>query len=188
MSMERGLIKATVFLDRDGTINEDVGYLSDPDGLVIIGGAGKAISLLNAEGVKVIVISNQSGVGRGYYTEEDVEAVNARLKELLEREGAAIDGIYYCSHHPDIDCDCRKPKTGLAEKAALEHEIASRAYVVGDKATDIGLARNLLAKGILVLTGKGAHELEGMEEAPDFIARDLVEAVEWILADLRRKP
>lgn len=178
---------ATVFLDRDGTINEDVGYLSDPAGLIIIEGAGRAIRLLNEKKIKVIVVSNQSGVGRGFYTDSDVEAVNGKLRELLGHEGAFLDAIYYCNHHPDEDCTCRKPGTGMAELAALEHELNhSRAYVVGDKDTDIGLARNLKAKGVLVLTGKGANELEGMEEAPDFIAKDLTDAVAWILADIER--
>jgi histidinol-phosphate phosphatase family protein len=183
----KGTPVATVFLDRDGTINEDVGYLSDPAGLVVIEGAAKAIRLLNEKKIKVIVVSNQSGVGRGYYTDSDVEAVNLRLRELLAAKGAALDAIYYCNHHPDVDCQCRKPGTGMAELAALEHELnSSMAYVVGDKGSDIGLARNLKAKGILVLTGKGASELEGMEEAPDFIAKDLTEAVGWIIADIER--
>jgi histidinol-phosphate phosphatase family protein len=183
----KGTPVATVFLDRDGTINEDVGYLSDPAGLVIIEGAARAIRLLNEKQIKVIVVSNQSGVGRGYYTDSDVEAVNLRLRELLAIEGASLDAVYYCNHHPDVDCACRKPGTGMAELAALEHELnSSRAYVVGDKDSDIGLARNLKSKGVLVLTGKGASELEGMEEAPDFIAKDLTEAVEWILADIER--
>lgn len=178
---------ATVFLDRDGTINEDVGYLSDPDGLVIIDGAARAIRLLNEKMIKVIVVSNQSGVGRGYYTDANVEAVNRRLKELLSAEGASLDAIYYCSHHPDVDCACRKPGPGMAELAAAEHELdSSWTYVVGDKESDIGLARNIKAKGVLVLTGKGANELEGMEEPPDFIAKDLLEAVSWILADIER--
>lgn len=178
---------ATVFLDRDGTINEDVGYLKDPAGLVIIEGAARAIRLLNEKKIKVIVVSNQSGVGRGYYTDSDVEAVNLKLKELLGNDGAVLDAIYYCNHHPDIECSCRKPGTGMAELAAIEHELnSSLAYVVGDKDSDIGLARNLKARGVLVLTGKGANELEGMEEAPDFIAKDLNDAVDWILADIER--
>ncbi len=179
----------TVFLDRDGTINEDVGYLSDPDGLVLIEGATKAIRLLNERALKIIVLSNQSGVGRGYYTDAQVDDVNRRLMELLGKEGAKIDGVYYCNHHPDIDCQCRKPLPGLVELAALEHEIDSKkAYMVGDKASDVGLARNIGAKGILVLTGKGASEIEGMEEAPDFIAKDLLDAAAWIIADLERSP
>lgn len=185
--MNGGLPLATVFLDRDGTINEDVGYLSDPAGLIVIEGAAKAIRLLNEKKIKVIVVSNQSGVGRGYYTDAHVAAVNKRLREMLGEEGANLDGIYYCNHHPDEDCNCRKPGTGLVELAATEHELNhSRAYVVGDKQSDVGLARNLKAKGILVLTGTGHNELEGMEEAPDYIAKDLLDAVVWILADIER--
>lgn len=179
----------TVFLDRDGTINEDIGYLFDPEALILIEGAPRAIRLLNERDLKIIVLSNQSGVGRGYYTDAQVDAVNLRLRELLGREGARVDGVYYCNHHPDVDCQCRKPLPGLVELAALEHEIDSKkAYMVGDKASDVGLARNIGAKGILVLTGKGVGELEGMEEAPDFIAKDILEAAAWILADLERTP
>lgn len=179
--------RATVFLDRDGTINEDVGYLSDPSGLVVIEGAARAIRLLNDNGLKVIVVSNQSGVGRGYYTDADVEAVNKRLSELLAKDGARFDGIYWCNHHPDHGCECRKPGTGLVERASLEHEInGDVAYVVGDKGTDVGLARSLKGKGVLVLTGKGRRELEGMDEAPDFVANDILEAVTWILGDIER--
>jgi len=187
--MSRSMPEATVFLDRDGTINEDVGYLSDPEALVMIEGAAKAIRLLNQSGIMVILISNQSGVGRGYYTDAHVDAVNERLKEYLGKEGAAVDAIYYCNHHPDVDCNCRKPRTGLAELAAIEHKLNhDRAYVVGDKSCDVSLAKNLGAKGILVLTGKGANEIECMEEAPDFVAKDIFEAVAWILADLERAP
>jgi D-glycero-D-manno-heptose 1,7-bisphosphate phosphatase len=178
---------SAVFLDRDGTINEDVEYLSDPAALVIIDGAARAIRLLNEKNIKVIVVSNQSGVGRGYFTDADVDAVNKKLRELLAKEGAVIDGFYYCGHRPDEDCSCRKPGTALAMLAAREHGFdPSRAYVVGDKESDMGLARNLNAKGILVLTGKGAKELEGMDEAPDFIAKGLMDAVVWILADIER--
>src|SRR3990170_1554920 len=187
--MSRSMPEATVFLDRDGTINEDVGYLSDPEALVMIEGAAKAIRLLNQSGIMVILISNQSGVGRGYYTDAHVDAVNERLKEYLGKEGAAVDAIYYCNHHPDVDCNCRKPRTGLAELAAIEHKLNhDRAYVVGDKSCDVSLAKNLGAKGILVLTGKGSNEIECMEEAPDFVAKDIFEAVAWILADLERAP
>ncbi|MBI1913010.1 MAG: HAD family hydrolase [Deltaproteobacteria bacterium] len=183
--MKNSISKAVVFLDRDGTINEDVGYLSDPKGLVLIEGAGEAIKKLNSANIKVIVVSNQSGVGRGYYTNDDVEKVNKRLFELLSPTGAQIDGIYYCSHHPDFKCDCRKPSTGLAKQAALEHEIDGlRSYVVGDKGSDVDLAGNIGAKGILVLTGKGTDEHKNNDIAADHVAKDLREAVDWILDDL----
>lgn len=176
-----------VFLDRDGTINEDVEYLSDPSGLVIIEGAGKAIRLLNERGIKVIVVTNQSGVGRGYFKDSDVEAVNAKLKELLAIDGASIDAVYYCAHTPHDGCECRKPGKALASLAAREHGFdLTGAYVVGDKSSDLGLARNIDARGVLVLTGKGAKEAEGLVEPPDFIAQDLLSAVEWILEDMER--
>ncbi|MEK7680369.1 MAG: HAD-IIIA family hydrolase, partial [Deltaproteobacteria bacterium] len=98
--------RRVVFLDRDGTINEDVGYLSDPAGLVLIPGAAMAVRLLNEAGVMVVVVSNQSGVGRGYYTDTDVEAVNQRLILLLGESGASVDALYWCNHHPDEGCDC----------------------------------------------------------------------------------
>lgn len=177
-----------VFLDRDGTINEDVGYLSEPDGLILIDGAVEAIKRLNDLGIKVIVISNQSGVGRGYYTDEHVVAVNKRLAEMLRSGGAHLDAVYFCSHHPDIDCECRKPKLGMANKAILEFGIeAACSYVVGDKVSDVGVARNMNAKGVLVLTGQGSDEAKELSEHPDFIAKDLSEAVEWILKDLKRR-
>lgn len=186
--MKRGAAKAVVFLDRDGTINEDADYLSDPSGVVLIEGAGKAIRLLNDRGIKVIVVTNQSGVGRGYFKDSDVEAVNARLKEMLAKDGAVVDAVYHCPHLPDDGCECRKPGTALATLAAKEHCFGfERAYVVGDKSSDIGLARNLSAKGVLVLTGKGAKEAQSMSVPPEFIARDLASAIDWILEDLERR-
>ena len=186
--MKQGAAKAVVFLDRDGTINEDADYLSDPSGVVLIEGAARAIKLLNDRGIKVIVVTNQSGVGRGYFTDSDVEAVNARLKEMLAEDGAVVDAIYHCPHLPDDGCECRKPGAALARLAAKEHGFGfERAYVVGDKSSDIGLARNFFAKGVLVLTGKGAKEAQGMIEQPDFIARDLAAAIGWILEDIERR-
>jgi D-glycero-D-manno-heptose 1,7-bisphosphate phosphatase len=175
-----------VFLDRDGTINEDTGYVSDPEGLVVLPGAGEAIRRLNEQGIKVIVITNQSGVGRGYYTANDVMAVNERLEELLLLDGARLDGIYYCPHRPDQLCGCRKPETGLIVRAAAEHEIdLKRSFVVGDKAADVEMAKRAEAKGILVLTGKGAEEEEKLEESPDFTAKDILDAIMWIMEDMK---
>lgn len=174
-----------VLLDRDGTINEDTGYLSDPRKVRLLDGAAHAIKRLNHASVKVVVVSNQSGVGRGYFKNSQLSAVNKRLKELLKKEGARIDGIYCCPHRPDENCGCRKPSTGLASKAALKHSIdLTRSYVVGDKATDVELARNAGAKAILVLTGDGERERPGLKSPADFIAKDLSEAVRWIMEDL----
>ncbi|MBI5644190.1 MAG: D-glycero-beta-D-manno-heptose 1,7-bisphosphate 7-phosphatase [Deltaproteobacteria bacterium] len=178
--------KLAVFLDRDGTINEDPGYLYKPDELVMIGGAAKAIKELNAASIKVIIVSNQSGVGRGYFTDADVEAVNEKLMRLLAVEGASIDAIYYCNHHPDTACQCRKPNTGMMEQASLEHGIdITRSYVVGDKGSDVELAKQAGAKSVLVLTGKGGSELKTLKRPADCVAKDLSEAVAWILKDLK---
>ncbi|MBI5810018.1 MAG: HAD family hydrolase [Deltaproteobacteria bacterium] len=177
--------KTAVFLDRDGTINEDTGYISRPEDLVLIKGAPRAIKLLNDKGIQVIVISNQSGVGRGLFTGKDAEAVNHRLEEMLRGEGAYVDGIYYCPHHPEEGCVCRKPKPGLLRKAASIHKVKlAGSYVVGDKALDVGLARSVEAKGVLVMTGEGKMELNRLTGPPDFIAKDIMEAVLWIMEDL----
>lgn len=179
--------RPVVFLDRDGTINEDVGYLSDPDGLVLIPGSASAVRRLNEAGVLVVVVSNQSGVGRGYYTDSDVEAVNRRLVLLLGEAGASVDALYWCSHHPDDGCECRKPGTGLVARAARELQIdAAGSYVVGDKVSDLQLADNIKAKGVLVLTGKGLKEAEKLSTPAAFVARDLGEAVDWIIDEMKR--
>ncbi len=179
--------RPVVFLDRDGTINEDVGYLSDPDGLVLIPGSAGAVRLLNEAGVTVVVVSNQSGVGRGYYTDSDVEAVNRRLVILLGESGASVDALYWCSHHPDEGCECRKPGIGLVARAVDELQIdVAGSYVVGDKVSDLELAANIGAKGVLVLTGKGAKEAEKLSSPAAFVARDLKEAVDWVLDEMKR--
>ncbi len=180
----------TVFLDRDGTINVDAGYVGSPSKVVLIEGAGRAIKRLNEAGIKAVVVSNQSGVARGMFTLQDAEAVNKKLIELLAAEGARLDGVYFCPHHPDDGCGCRKPKTGLVEKAAKELGIdAGRSYVVGDKASDIELARNLgpRVKAVLVLTGSGESERLRLPFQPELIASDLFQAIEWILVDAGRR-
>jgi D-glycero-D-manno-heptose 1,7-bisphosphate phosphatase len=174
-----------VFFDRDGTINEEAGYLSNPEDLSLIKGAAEAVKRLNTLGIKVIVISNQSGVGRGYFSEEDLARVNRRLTELLSYSGARIDAIYYCPHHPEDNCECRKPRPGLLKKAAMEHSVdLGRSYVVGDKNSDVELAGNAGAKGILVKTGFGTSQLITMAIAPVFVADDILDATMWIINDL----
>lgn len=176
-----------VFLDRDGTINEDSGYVSSPSEVILIKGAVEAIRSLNSLNIPVIVITNQSGVGRGYFTEDRLKAVNTRLIELLNDGGARIDGLYYCVHLPDDNCGCRKPKTGLIAKAASLLGIDPRlSYVIGDKASDVGLARNAGAKAVMVLTGHGRKDVQTLLDAPDFVANDIASAVEWVIEDLRR--
>jgi histidinol-phosphate phosphatase family protein len=178
-------LRDAVFLDRDGTINEDTGYIHHPSALRLIAGAATAIRALNVRGLPVVVISNQSGIGRGYFTLGDLDAVNSRLTELLKEGGAAIDALYFCPHLPDEGCRCRKPATALVEQAAKELGVRC-SYMVGDKGADIALARTVEARAVLVKTGHGSEELARLSEAeePDFIAEDLASAVDWILKDL----
>ena len=182
-----------MFADRDGTICVDKDYLSDPAQLELIPGAARGVAALNAAGLAVVLVSNQSGVARGYFTEDHVAAVNRRLRELLEEAGARVQGMYHCPHHPDHGepplrqaCHCRKPAPGMLLRAADELNLdLPRSYVVGDKLSDIGAARNAgCAAGVLVLTGYGAKEQEKISDSspnPDFIANDFLKASEWIL-------
>ncbi|MFH1625793.1 MAG: HAD family hydrolase [Pseudomonadota bacterium] len=188
-----------VFMDRDGTVSEEVGYLSDPDGVNILPGAVDAIRLINKHRIKAVVVTNQSGVARGYFSEETVERIHRRLKELLKEQGAYLDGIYYCPHHGEYGppeyrkkCNCRKPSPGMLEQASRELRIdLFRSYVVGDKISDIEVAYSVGSKAILLLTGYGKDEVQSLKKGsqmqPHHIARDLFDAVNWILLDLRLK-
>lgn len=188
-----------VFIDRDGTINEEIGYLKDPCDLNILPGAVDAVKLINERRIKAVVITNQSGVARGYFSEELVEKVHLKLQELLREKGAYLDGIYYCPHHPEFGppeyrkkCNCRKPAPGMLEMASRELKIdIPHSYVVGDKVSDVDLAYRVGAKGVLVLTGYGKDEMESLnrrsKRRPHYIARDILAAVNWILFDLQVK-
>ncbi len=182
-----------VFLDRDGTINEEVGYLTDLSKLRLIPGAGAAITRLNHAGYKVILVTNQSGVARGYFPESLVLEAHKRLTHMLEREGAVLDGIYYCPHHPTagntgytIVCDCRKPGTGLVDRAVKDFDIdINHSFLVGDKWSDVELAQRAGVHSILVMSGfspddPGNKRPEHVED-PDFTARTIAEAVDWIM-------
>jgi len=170
-----------VLLDRDGTINEERNYLSSPDELELLPGAAEGIRRMRDLGLAVVVVTNQSGVGRGYFTAETVAAVHQRLGELLAAGGAKVDAFYVCPHTPDDDCDCRKPAPGLARQAAAEFQAdLSRSFVVGDKVCDIELGQRAGATTILVRTGYGAeHEafagadyvVDGLPEAAQVIER-----------------
>lgn len=190
--------KPAVFIDRDGTVNEEMGYINHVSRLRILPGSAGAIRKLNENGIAAVVISNQSGVARGYFPEELVRQVNARMVEILAESGTRLDGIYYCPHHPKGEveeyrkvCDCRKPKTGLIDRAAEELGLdPARSYVVGDRHADIQIAHNVGAKGILVLTGYGRgaweNDSEGWGVRPHHVCDDLAAAVEWILNDLKK--
>jgi D-glycero-D-manno-heptose 1,7-bisphosphate phosphatase len=185
--------KRAVFLDRDGTINVEVGYLSRPEDLLLIEGSAHAIRRLNEAGFLVVVVSNQSGVGRGYFNEEAVASVNEAMVGELARFGARLDAIYYCPHYPEavvekyrLECDCRKPGPGMVRRAERELGIdVPDSYVVGDHRGDILLAKNVGARSVLVVTGHGADELEKLREEgvdPDYVTNNLAEAVDRILS------
>lgn len=183
-----------VFLDRDGTINEEVGFLSDPEQVALIPRAADALVKLRDAGLKLIVVTNQSGIARGLFSEAELHHVNRKLTALLAEHGAKIDEYYFCPHHPNFgekkNCDCRKPKPGMAHQAVRELGVdLSRSYFVGDKLTDIELGKNAGGKTVLVLTGYGSEEkklLEAKGVAPDRIFDALPEAADWILQDLRK--
>ncbi len=179
-------LKTAVFFDRDGTLNEEVGYLDTVTCLTLTPNAAEAIRRLNQEGILVIIVTNQSGVARGFFTEGFVSQVHHRLAHLLAMEGAHIDGVYYCPHHPNQQCRCRKPATGMIEQAVRDYPIDyARSYVVGDRLTDTTLARQG-AKGILVRTGYGNNALQEIvasSQNPHYVADDLSAAVTWILRD-----
>ncbi len=172
-----------MLIDRDGTINVEKDYLSDPGQLELIPGAASAIRNLNTAGFGVVVITNQSGIGRGYFTLERLGEVHARLAEMLADEGASVKGIYICPHGPDDNCTCRKPLPGMVEQAVAEHGFDSgTAFVIGDKEVDVELGRTVGATTFLVRTGYG-RKYEAATKA-DHVVDDLTAAVSVILAQV----
>jgi D-glycero-D-manno-heptose 1,7-bisphosphate phosphatase len=186
--------KPAVFIDRDGTINEQMGYINHLSRFVILPGVAEAFRLLNENGYLAIVVTNQSGVARGYFPMDLVHQIHESLKAFLRTKGANADGILFCPHYPTgtvpeytKDCDCRKPKAGLIEQAEALFDIdMNRSYMVGDHSTDMELAERCGLKGILVKTGYGLGEIEyalsQKKIKPSHIAGDLLDAVRWILA------
>lgn len=195
----RQVQRPVVFLDRDGTLNEEAGYIRNVAQLVLIDGAASAIRSFNERKVVAILVTNQSGAARGYYPESHIHALNHRLTSLLSKEGAFLDALYYCPHliggivrELSVDCQCRKPLTGMAKQAFMDYPELDqqRAYVIGDKATDVEMAHNLNAKSILVKTGYGQAVLDGKYQwlvKPDYIASDIRDASAWVLEDLFSK-
>jgi D-glycero-D-manno-heptose 1,7-bisphosphate phosphatase len=145
-------------LDRDGTINVERHYLADPDQVELVAGAAEGLRALRELGLELVVVTNQSGVGRGYFTERTLAAIHARLLACLAEQGVELDAIYVCPHAPTAGCRCRKPDTGLLERAARERGFDPReAFVIGDKASDVELGRRAGSTTILVRTGYGAE-------------------------------
>ena len=185
--------RRAVFIDRDGTVSEEVGYVNHPSRLRLFPFAADAIRMLNDHGWLAILVTNQAGVARGYFSEDLVGQVHERLRNQLEERGARIDAIYYCAHHPTVgpppyraDCDCRKPKPGLIQRAARDFEIdLAQSWMIGDRYGDIELARNAGLRGALVLTGYGLGEWEYQRDSwqtePELVADDLAAAVREIL-------
>jgi D-glycero-D-manno-heptose 1,7-bisphosphate phosphatase len=177
-----------------------MGYVNHIERFHLLPRVGQAIRLLNQHGWKVAVITNQSGVARGYFPESLVREIHRKMQDLLRKEGAHLDGIYYCPHHPDVGvppyrqkCRCRKPGTGLLEEAVKELDLdTSASYVVGDRSMDIEFGHRVGAKGILVLTGYGKGEWEYARDQwsaePDYVAEDLFAAVQWILCQESHPP
>ena len=213
--MKEGHRQAAVFLDRDGTINEEVGYMDRLEKLKLIPVAAEAIRLINASGMKTVVVTNQSGVARGLFDEAFVETVHLRLREMLQAEGAFLDGIYFCPHHPTEGqerylrtCDCRKPAPGLLLQAAADLNLDPvRSYMVGDTLKDMEAGARIGAQGIIVRTGYGSESaatlstgeepgrkiLGGREHPinesvlvrPIHIAEDILAAAQWIVRNYR---
>jgi len=176
-----------VVLDRDGTIIEEVSYLSDPSQIALIPGTGKALRELSEMGFGLVVITNQSAVGRGYFDEAQLTRIHDRLLEMLHAEEITIDGLYFCPHTPHDQCLCRKPHTGLIQKASadLDFELAE-SIVIGDKASDIEMGCRVGATTMLVRTGYGAQVAADQKVAPDYIVDDLPAAVEVISRTSRK--
>ncbi|HEV8367886.1 MAG TPA: HAD family hydrolase [Pyrinomonadaceae bacterium] len=183
-----------LFMDRDGTISEEVGYVNHPSRFRLFPYSAAAVKKLNENDWLAIVVTNQAGVARGYFSEDVVVAIHDQLKRQLENERAQIDAIYYCAHHPTVgeppyrlDCDCRKPKAGLIKRATEDFDIDLPAsWMVGDRYSDVELAHNAGLRCAFVLSGYGRGEWEYQRAAwklqPDLVCENLLEAVESILS------
>jgi D-glycero-D-manno-heptose 1,7-bisphosphate phosphatase len=186
--------RRAVFIDRDGTISEEVGYVNHVSRYRVFPFAAEAVRALNEAGRLAVLVTNQAGVARGYFEEEMVGAVHAVLAAELERGGARLDAVYYCPHHPTLgeppyrlDCDCRKPRPGLIHRAVADLGLdLARCWMVGDRYSDTQLARNAGVRSALVLTGYGRGEFEHQSHAwphrPDLVAENLLEAVREIIS------
>jgi len=178
----------TVFLDRDGTVNRDTSYIKTPEELHLLPGVVEAVARLKRAGATLVLVTNQSGVARGLFTVDMLKTIHAKLLALLEAGGGALDAIYFCPHHPDDGCLCRKPGTAMVERAAADLGLdLSASYVVGDQSRDVELGSRIGARRVLVTTGPTSLEalavLEREGLKPDHVAAELTDAAAWILAD-----
>ena len=185
-----------VFFDRDGTLIEEIGYLSHPNQLELYPFAGRAVQMANQANLLTIVVTNQAGVAQGLFEEPLLNEVHRRLSNRIQTAGGKLDGIYYCPHHPEaivksyrVECDCRKPGAGMLEQAAARFHIdLERSFMVGDRYLDIQAGHRVGARSVLVLTGFGKLEWESgraqSQRQPDYVAKDVHHAIRWILAQL----
>lgn len=183
----------TVFLDRDGTLNRDTGYVKTPDEFQLLPGVVEALVRLKRAGARLVVVTNQSGVARGLIGVEALKTIHARLLLLVEAGGGSLDAIYFCPHHPDDGCLCRKPGPGMVDKAVADLGLdLSACYLVGDQSRDMELGRRIGARTVLVTPGPDSREVRTMLEAdgraPDHVAAGLAEAAAWILEDAESGP
>ena len=186
--------KRAVFIDRDGTMSEEVGYLNHSSRFRLFPYTATAIKHLNESGWLAIVVTNQAGVARGYFSEDMIETVHAQMTKDVTANGGRIDAIYYCAHHPSVGeppyrvaCDCRKPQPGLINRAAEQFDVdLSSSWMIGDRYSDVELARNAGVKSMFVLSGYGRGEWEHQRTTwsaqPDLVAENLLEAVQMIVS------
>jgi D-glycero-D-manno-heptose 1,7-bisphosphate phosphatase len=177
--------RRAVFLDRDGTVSEEVGYMREPSRFALFAWTGRSIRRINEAGLAAVLVTNQSGVGRGYFDSARVDEVHHALEDEIAKQQARLDGIYYCPHHPEEGCECRKPGPGMLHRASRDLDIElTRSFMVGDRYTDILAGRSVGARTILVLSGAGKGQQEEHRNAPvqpDHVVATLEDAVDLIL-------
>jgi|SRR6478735_3875847 len=188
------MTRPAVFIDRDGTTSEQVGYVNHPSRFRVFPYSAEAIKTLNDNGWLAILVTNQAGVARGYFSEDVIVTVHQQLSQTLETDHAQLDAIYYCAHHPTVgeppyrlDCDCRKPKAGLITRASVDFDIdLTKSWMIGDRYSDIELAHNAEIHSAFVLSGYGRGEWEyqrsGWTLQPDLVCENLLEAVQSIVS------
>lgn len=175
-------LSKAVFIDRDDTINRDVHYCARPEDFELLLGVGTGVGLLNRKGFKVVIITNQSGISRGYFTTEMLERIHQEMADQLAKYGAHVDAIYHCPHHPAEGCECRKPKPKLAYQAIQDLNIdLQQSFIMGDRLMDVELAITIGCKSVMIPSESGREELKNSGILPDYIAPDFESAVKWII-------
>ena len=172
-----------VFIDRDGTIARDVPYCSRPEDFELLPSVVEGIKLLNERNFKVVVVTNQSGIARGYFTEEMLAKIHDKMRAELASYGARVDAIYYCPHHPDENCECRKPKPKMLLQAASDLDIdLKQSFVIGDNDMDIEMGRRAGCKSILIVKKNKEEESDKQMSCPDHIALNVNAATQWVIS------